>query len=216
MRLILSRHGNTFNPGEPAVCVGAKNDLPLVDKGREQAQQLAGYLKKSQIIPAAIYCSPLQRTIEYGKIVSDTIQRGAAHISSLRPTIEPCLNELDYGDWTGLTSQEIIVRFGQGEFEHWEKNSVWPTTGNWGSSEKTITQEIQSFVTDLTKKYSLDDTLLIISSNGRLRYFLKLIPGEFERHTQDGTFKVATGNICGMTSKNNYWSLDFWDIIPRP
>ena len=37
MRLILSRHGNTFSPGEKAVWVGRRSDLPLVEEGRRQA-----------------------------------------------------------------------------------------------------------------------------------------------------------------------------------
>ena len=224
MKILLSRHGNTFSPGEPVVCAGAQNDLPLVASGKTQAEKLAEYLKQLHIIPAAIYCSPLQRTIEYAQIVIDRISQdrdtmdtsGATHASPLRPTIDPRLNELDYGDWTGLTTPEIIAKFGHADFEHWEKNSQWPTMGNWGSSEKEIIQDVLSFATELSQQYTPDDTVLVITSNGRLRYFLTLIPNAFEQHIQTQTFKVATGNICEVNYQNKRWSINFWNIHPRP
>jgi broad specificity phosphatase PhoE len=204
MRILLSRHGNTFAPDSPVVCAGARNDLLLVDSGKIQAQKLEQYLEKSHIIPAAVYCSPLQRTIEYAQIAVGTI----------KPIIDPRLNELDYGDWTGLTSQQIIDCFGQTAWENWEKNSLWPVTGHWGSSEEKIITEVQSFADDLTKKHSTDDTVLVISSNGRLRYFLTLIPGTFETYVQQQTFKVATGNMCEMVYNHKQWSLTYWNISP--
>jgi broad specificity phosphatase PhoE len=205
MRIFLSRHGNTFAPGDPVVCAGAKNDLPLVASGKMQAQKLAEYFEKNHINLTAVYCGPLQRTIEYAQIAVGTI----------KPIIDPRLNELDYGDWTGLTSQQIIDRFGQTAWENWEKNSLWPITGHWGSSEEKTIAEVQSFADNLTKKYSADDTVLVISSNGRLRYFLTLIPGAFETYIQQRIFKVATGNTGEMVYNHKQWSLTYWNIPPE-
>jgi len=38
MLLILARHGNTFEQGEKTYRVGNAQDLPLVEKGLDQAQ----------------------------------------------------------------------------------------------------------------------------------------------------------------------------------
>jgi broad specificity phosphatase PhoE len=208
MRLLISRHGNTFSPCEPVVCAGARNDLPLVATGKAQAEKLADYLKLSNITPTAIYCSPLQRTRTYADIIVQQLQ------CFVMPTIDFRLNELDYGDWTGLTTAEITEKFGPADFENWEKNSQWPQQGHWSSSESTVIQEVQSLADDLSKRYGPNDTVLLITSNGRLRYFLTLISGEFERHVQEHTFKVATGNVCEMDYQNNKWSLQFWNRKP--
>ena len=40
MLLLLARHGNTFDKGDKVVWVGARTDLPLTAKGREQARAL--------------------------------------------------------------------------------------------------------------------------------------------------------------------------------
>ena len=40
MLLLLARHGNTFEPSDKVVWVGARTDLPLTSMGREQAAAL--------------------------------------------------------------------------------------------------------------------------------------------------------------------------------
>ena len=47
MLLLLARHGNTFNKGDKIVWVGARTDLPLTAKGREQALALGQALAPS-------------------------------------------------------------------------------------------------------------------------------------------------------------------------
>ena len=39
--MILSRHGNTFSPGDKIIRAGSGEDLSLVERGIEQAQLLA-------------------------------------------------------------------------------------------------------------------------------------------------------------------------------
>ena len=41
MDILCARHGNTFAPGQRAVFVGAKEDLPLTEEGETQARDLA-------------------------------------------------------------------------------------------------------------------------------------------------------------------------------
>ena len=44
-KILLARHGNTFGPGDRIVWVGAQEDLPLVEKGEEQARALGNALR---------------------------------------------------------------------------------------------------------------------------------------------------------------------------
>ena len=126
MQLILSRHGNTFAPEDKSVWAGTSNDLPLVQKGLEQAETLAAALIANQIRPKTIYCSPLQRTKIYAQIVIDRLKL------SYKPIVDQRLNEIDYGDWTGLTNEEVAAKFGQEDLELWTKHSLWQkqATGN--------------------------------------------------------------------------------------
>ena len=208
MNIILSRHGNTFNPGEQTVWVGSTSDLPLVEAGLQQAKRLGQFLKKTGVTPTAIYCGPLKRTTVYAQVVLNELTL------PLQPIIDSRLNEINYGDWTGLTTEQIRLKFGTEAVEGWEKYSQWPNTGAWQASAQTLINEIESFSQDLTKNQALDATILIISSNGRLRYFLDLVPGEFQHHIEQQNFKVATGNICKLTYANKVWALNFWNQIP--
>ena len=69
-QLLFARHGNTFGPGDKVVWVGRETDLPLVDKGLEQAAAAADALKRKGLIPDAIYCASLQRTRRFATIVA--------------------------------------------------------------------------------------------------------------------------------------------------
>ncbi|MCD8562767.1 MAG: histidine phosphatase family protein, partial [Alphaproteobacteria bacterium] len=66
--LIIARHGNTFGPGDTVTYVGGRTDLPLVEKGVEQAKALGRYLKDNRLIPDVVYSSLLKRTQETARI----------------------------------------------------------------------------------------------------------------------------------------------------
>ena len=51
MKVVLARHGNTFGPGDTPVWVGAREDYPLVEKGREQSTAIGTYLNRHSIVP---------------------------------------------------------------------------------------------------------------------------------------------------------------------
>lgn len=208
MRLLLARHGNTFAPGDKIVWAGSSNDLALVDKGLEQAHSAAEYLLSTKITPKAIYCSPLQRTKKFAEIIIE-------HLGlNYQPIVDARLNEIDYGEWTGLSDQEIIERFGEEELKKWSDLSQWPNKGSWGSTESAIREDVKSFVDELQSKYSASDTIMAISSNGRLRYFLTLIDDEFEKRREEKRLKVKTGHLCELSLNNGSCTLSYWDKNP--
>ncbi len=209
MQIILSRHGNTFSAGETAVWVGARQDLPLVDSGIRQAKVLANVIQKTGLILKAIYCGPLTRTRHYASIVTEELH------SSLIPIIDYRLNEIDYGNWSGLSNTEIQEKGGSNELAAWENLSQWPQTAGWSSSSTAISNEVKAFADDLVKKYDPSDTILVITSNGRLRYFLKLIPQAFEQAILNKAFKVATGNLCLFIYDDTRWQIKFWNKKPE-
>lgn len=205
MQIIFSRHGNTFAPGDMAVWIGASQDMPLVDSGVQQAKDLANIIQEAGLHLKAIYCGPLRRTRDYASIVVNELH------SSLTPITDSRLNEIDYGNWSGLSSKTIQEKGGSVELAAWENFSEWPKTAAWSSSPELIFSEIKAFTNDLIKKYTSEDTILIITSNGRLRYFFQLLPEAFEQAIQNKNFKVATGNICLFTYDNKAWQIKFWN-----
>lgn len=209
MKIILSRHGNTFSASDSVVWVGATQDLSLVDSGVLQAKCFAQALQKAKIHPKAVYCGPLKRTRDYAAIVLEQLR------SSLKPIIDARLNEIDYGNWAGLTNTQIQEIDEGDELSAWENLSVWPKIARWSGSPTQMIKEVKAFSNALVAQYDPTDTILVITSNGRLRYFLKLIPGLFEQYVRNKEFKVATGNICLLTYENRKWQIKFWNKKPE-
>ncbi len=206
MKLILARHGNTFDDGQIPTWVGSKNDLPLVEKGKAQAEALADYLVKNSIKPDAVYCGPLKRTKEYAQIICENAKL------NLEPIIDERLNEIDYGEWSGLTNKEISEKFGDDVLCAWNDFSIWPEKekGNWGTSKQKLLSNVNSFVEGLSQKYSLvpasnDKTILAVSSNGVLRHFGLIFGNKTNA-------KVKPGNICITEITNKKLEILSWDI----
>jgi len=205
MLLILARHGNTFNKGEKTHRVGSANDLPLVEKGLEQAQAFAAAMVEKHINPVAVYCGPLQRTRKFAQIIVDRLGL------SQSPIVDERLNELNYGAWAGLDDEAVRAKFGA-EFDDWEKYGKWPKNSKWPETEQEVDQQVSSFAQSLIKTYKTQDVVIAVSSNGKLRYFLKLIEHEFGNRLKSGSIKVGTGNACVIAYDGSKFKLVAWNI----
>jgi probable phosphoglycerate mutase len=203
MNLILARHGDTFEGRDSVVFIGSSCDLPLVARGIAQARTLGRYLQKKEIFPEGLYCGPLQRTQQCAHIVQEELQL------AINPTVDERLNEIDYGKWTGLSTQQVQETFRK-PFEDWQTQCLWPKK-QWKSSEAQIIQEVQSFIRCIEEIHSPDATVLAITSNGRLRCFLRCVEGAFEQQVKRGNVKVQTGNICELLLHPKKNTLVHWN-----
>ena len=97
-RVWLIRHGE---PAEEARqrCYGSL-DVGLSETGRRQISRVAEYFAVEQM--AAVYASPLSRTLESAQILAATGKR--------RFEIAEGLREINFGDFEGLTYDEIARR----------------------------------------------------------------------------------------------------------
>lgn len=95
IRILLVRHGQTdWN------AVGRNQgtaDVELDEHGVRQSAQLADALQNEKF--DAIYCSDLKRAISTAQAIAER--------AGLQVISEPLLRERGYGDWEGLTSEEI-------------------------------------------------------------------------------------------------------------
>ncbi len=209
MDLYLVRHGNTFGPSDKVVRAGSSTDFELVEKGREQARAVAAYFKKEAIVPNALYAGPLLRTRESAEILKSTLE-----LKNIEVQIDPRLNELDYGAWSGLSDEEIAERFGEDELNRWNVFSRWPRESIFGGSEEDAIREAQSFLDDMATQYAENDSCIAFSSNGKLRYFLCGIPDEFEVRRGKHELKVKTGHLCHLSFQDNKWKVMSWNVSP--
>ena len=107
INLFIARHGNTFEKTQLPYIVGKKTDLPLVVKGKEQAENLAQHFKSRGINFNAIFSGKLKRQNEFAQIICNQLLCS----SKITPKItqSEALDELDYGSWEGLSPENLII-----------------------------------------------------------------------------------------------------------
>ena len=209
MDILCARHGNTFGPGDRVVWVGANEDVLLTAEGENQARRLAAALKSSGITPAAVFCSSLQRAKNYASIVVNDLKLAA------KPLIHPALTEIDYGDWSNLTNQEVESKLGQGEaLRLWYEKNVWPKNSNWGSSEEELRREIAEFLGAVGKDFSPEAVVLVVTSNGILRFVAEEALGAAAARDPHFPFKTATGNVGKIRVESGIMSIAYWNEVP--
>jgi broad specificity phosphatase PhoE len=207
MKIFLARHGNTFSPGERVVRIGARTDIPLSPSGIEQGKNLA--LSLSKIALHAVYAGNLRRQTEFARLVVEQ-QHTKPHISH-----DERLNELDFGDWEGLTNEEIVAKFGKESLECWNEEAVWPESANWGGSQEKILDECRDFLNEVIETQPDDANILIVSSSGRLRSLLRAANSAiFEQLKRDKQLKINTGTVSLLEYTDGAFALRIWNGVP--
>jgi probable phosphoglycerate mutase len=91
----LIRHGANDFVGEKIA--GRMPDVHLNAKGKQQAERLAEKLSRKPI--QKIFSSPLERAIETAEPLAKKLD--------LKIQISDAFNEIDFGDWTGLSLEQL-------------------------------------------------------------------------------------------------------------
>ncbi|MBV8682680.1 MAG: histidine phosphatase family protein [Caulobacteraceae bacterium] len=93
--IFLVRHGAHDRLNH--ILCGRMAGVNLSELGREQARRVAERLSREPI--AAIYVSPLERAQQTAEPLAERL--------TLEPTVADDLNEIDFGDWTGIAFEDL-------------------------------------------------------------------------------------------------------------
>lgn len=202
-RLLIARHGNTFEKNETPRRVGRRTDLPLTEEGKAQARCLglfiANYINEHNGL-AAVYTSELKRTYEMAVIALVEAK------TELAITQLAMLNEIDYGIDENKLEPEVVTRIGKEALIAWEERNIVPP--GWNAQPEKIAQSWRTFARDLQHNYP-QKTVLAITSNGIARFALSLLP-ESEK-AKITAMKMATGAVSSFFYENGAWNLEFWN-----
>jgi len=211
--LIIARHGNTFNKGDTPTRVGARTDLPLVDKGREQAKALGKYLKEHNLTPDAAYCSTLQRTQETAKIaLSECGAKAPPYALSI-------FDEVDYGPDENKTEEDVIARIGEQAIKDWDSNAVVPD--GWKIDPQEVIENWKGFANQISSTHDtvtnnvmdISETILVVTSNGIAR-FAPYITNDYDSFLQQYNIKLSTGALGVLSFHDGQWTVKAWNIKP--
>lgn len=203
-RLIIARHGNTFEADETPRRVGLITDLPLTETGQEQGIAIGRYLKDNNLLPDAVFSSYLRRTIDTAKMA----MAGANINLPVQP--ESMFNEIDYGPDENKTEDEVIARLGAQALQDWDEKAVIPD--GWNIDPDEITQNWFAFGKRIAQNYE-GCTIAAFTSNGIAR-FAPHLTGDFEGFRANHKIKIATGALCILEHTDDKWIIKDWNVRP--
>lgn len=161
--LYLIRHGET-DWNATRRWQGHAN-VPLNDRGLRQAQLVAQRLQAEQVRFDAIYSSDLTRAYqtawEIGAAVKVAVQ------------LLPPLREIDMGEWSGLTRDQIRERYSV-EYRLLEEGQDIPRGG--GETLSALRNRVLDTV-DALVYHNPDKTIVLVTHGGPIRAILKHIAG---------------------------------------
>jgi probable phosphoglycerate mutase len=169
-RVFLVRHGATTLSAEDRFA--GETDVPLSDTGRDQARRLAKRLCTEKI--SAIYSSPLGRTMETARILSEPHKVEVQPLDGLR--------EISHGHWEQMTRREVAEKFPT-ECAQWEKDPyTFAPPG--GESGLAVTARALPVLIDLVRQHPAS-CILVVSHKATIRLLLSSLLGFDPRRYRD-------------------------------
>jgi broad specificity phosphatase PhoE len=158
-KIFLVRHGDVAgNSGEVRTFAGAR-DLELTPLGIRQAEAVANRFKGEKI--DAIYSSTLQRAWRTAE--------GIAALHGLQNTRDSRWNEVNYGDWEGLSEEQIMADHA----ELWKRrvDDPWNVAPPGGESYEMLWARLEASWNEIREAHA-GQTVVVVGHNGSLRVLL--------------------------------------------
>jgi broad specificity phosphatase PhoE len=160
VRLLLLRHGEVEEAYHRVF--GGRIDMALSPRGHEQADALARYLRDKPL--DAIYVSPMRRA-------QQTLAPLAARFSG-GTVVKPEFREVDFGDWTGLTWEQVHRRFGVRAFD-WLEHLAAAAIPN-AESAQSFRARVEPPLREIVAAHA-GQTVAVVCHGGVVRMILSLL-----------------------------------------
>lgn len=194
-RLIIVRHGNTFDKGDVVTRVGGRTDLPLSVSGQAQAESLARHFAGKPF--ASARSGPLKRTRQTAAAIL------AAQANPPELTTDLFLREIDYGPDENRPEDEVLARIGKPALEAWERDFIPPP--GWRVDPAALIGNWQETFVELRDQ---PGDHLIVTSNGIARFALTAAGA----HGRDGKLATAAWGIIVL--EGEMVGVEGWNIRP--
>jgi len=187
--IILVRHGETeFNVGE---LFRGRIAIDLNETGKKEAELLGDYLSELKI--EAIYSGPLKRAV-------NTAQAIARHHNLEVQTTEG-LNDLDFGQWQGLSHQEAKEKYKEVYADWLNRPERVRLPG--GETLGEVRQRAIKVVDEVTAKYK--GTVVLVSHRVVNKVLICALLGLDDSHFWN--IRLDTGGVTTFTYENGRFVL---------
>jgi phosphoserine phosphatase len=193
LRMFLVRHGET--EGESSIRYHGRTDVPLSALGRAQMERVRVALGAQRF--AAVYASALRRAVE-----------GARIIGGGTPAATPVVafNEVDFGNWEGLTAEEIRARDPEG-YARWmasRRDFTYPG----GESFNALRTRVAAALRAILAQPASGDLLFVVHK-GVIRCMLDELLGAdvVQQHSP----VLALGSVHVVRRQDGVWHAEILD-----
>lgn len=155
------RHGETILTPDRKFSGTGKLNPPLTEEGLIQAEKVAAEIAK--IKPEVLIASPLQRTKQTAEII--------AQATGLKPIYDEVWYECNFGDWDGLSVDEVKAKWPD-EYLEWISSSTF--TPPHGESYDDLAARIEPAFDALAEQYP-GKRVVIVTHNGVIKQLASMV-----------------------------------------
>ena len=197
-KLVLLRHGQSQWNLENRF-TGWK-DVPLTEKGINEANNAGYLLKKHNIKIDKVFSSVLERANKTAEIAIKASEIENLHKNGkLIYEKNQNLNERDYGDLVGLNKAETADKFGKEQVHIWRRSYDTPPPN--GESLKDVVNRVSPYFTDTIKPYILNKKNVLIAAHGNSLRAIMIKVGMYKPE-EISSIELPTGSPLCIDYKN--------------
>ena len=195
-RWYLVRHGET--DWNRTGRIQGHSDVPLSERGANQMKMLAERL--ADLSFSAVYTSDLSRAIESAETIAGT--------SGVENQVEPELREFSYGEWEGLTIEEVETQYPGSLAERVGLgDNAFSAPG--GEDTAQVLERVKRFATKAAECHAPEDDILIVAHGGSIRALVVCLMGLPDDHFW--RFQVDCGSLSIVSIHSESCVLELWN-----
>ncbi len=207
-KLVLLRHGQSQWNLENRF-TGWK-DVPLTEKGIEEANNAGFLLKKNRIKIDKVFSSILERANKTAEIAIRSSEiENLYNNGQLVYEKDQRLNERDYGDLVGLNKAETADKFGKEQVQIWRRSYDTPPPN--GESLMDVVNRVSPYFDKFIKPLILDNKNVLIAAHGNSLRAIMIKIGLYEPK-EISSIELPTGSPLCLEFENgqlkNHYYLD--------
>ena len=207
-KLVLLRHGQSQWNLENRF-TGWK-DIPLTEKGINEANNAGLLLKKNNIKIDKIFSSVLERANKTAEIAIRSSEIENLYKNEmLIYEKDQRLNERDYGDLVGLNKAETAEKFGKEQVHIWRRSYDVPPPN--GESLKDVVDRVSPYFTETIQPLINDGKNILIAAHGNSLRAIMITIGLYKPE-EISSIEIPTGSPLCLDYENskliNHYYLD--------
>ncbi len=197
-KLVLLRHGQSQWNLENRF-TGWK-DVPLTEKGINEANNAGYLLKKHNINIDKVFSSVLERANKTAEIAIKASEiENLYKDGKLIYEKDQKLNERDYGDLVGLNKAETADKFGKEQVHIWRRSYDTPPPN--GESLKDVVDRVSPYFTEIIQPHILNKKNVLIAAHGNSLRAIMIKVGMYKPE-EISSIELPTGSPLCLDFRN--------------